>query len=253
MALIFIDLDGTTLDSGKPAIGVVESIKKLKENGHIVSIATGRSPAVLYDKHKELGVDYLVLANGSYVAHQDQIIYEKSFPDDVVKRLMKYSDEHEIDLVFEYIDAYVAYRKETEIVDIFSDIYNIEKPIVDNTFYPDRHVYASLVFDHDKIKDMEEKFPELVFHLSNDYGYDINLKGDLKAHGVKKLIEHLSYPLEETYAIGDSHNDVSMLKAVQHGIAMGNAVKELKDVAEFITTNVNDYGMKNALEHYHLI
>lgn len=253
MALIFIDLDGTTLDSGKPAKGVIESIKKLKENGHIVSIATGRSPAVLYNKHKELGVDYLVLANGSYVAYKEEIIYEKSFSEDIIKRLMKYADDNKIDLVFEYIDAYVAYRKDTEIVDLFSDIFNIEKPIIDRNFYPNKHIYASLVFDHDRISDMESKFPELVFHLSNDYGYDINLKGDLKAHGVKKLIEYLNYPFDETYAIGDNHNDVSMLRAVKYGIAMGNAVKELKEVADFITTNVDDYGIKNALEHYKLI
>ena len=253
MALIFIDLDGTTLDSGIPAKGVIDSIKKLRDNGHIVSIATGRSPAVLYDKHKELGVDYLVLANGSYVSYKDKIIYEKSFPNEVIKRLMKYADEYKIDLVFEYLDAYVAYRKDSEIVDKFSEIFNIEKPIIDHSFYPNKHIYASLVFDHDRISDMENKFPELVFHLSNAYGYDINLKGDLKAHGVKKLIQYLNYSVDETYAIGDSHNDISMLKAVKHGIAMGNAVKELKEIAEFITTNVDDYGIKKALEHYKLI
>lgn len=253
MALIFMDLDGTSLDGGKPAKGVIESIKKLRENNHIVAIATGRSPAVLYDKHKELGIEYLVLANGSYVAHNEKIIYEKSFPNDVVKRLMEYTDKNHMDLVFEYIDAYVAYRKETKIVDFFSEVFNIEKPKVDNKFYPNRHIYAALVFDHDKIKEMEELFPELVFHLSNDYGYDVNLKGDLKAHGVKKLIEHLNYPLEDTYAIGDSHNDITMLKAVKHGIAMGNALDKVKEVAEYVTTEVNNYGIKNALEHYNLI
>ena len=253
MALVFFDLDGTTLDKGKPAKGVIESINALRRNNHIVAIATGRSPVVLYDKHKELGIDYLVLANGSYVAHKDEIIYARSFPKELVKKIMNYVDEMKSDLVLEYEDKYVAYRKDTEVVDKFSEIFNIEKPDLEHEFFPDRPVYAMVVFEHGKIDQMRKDFPELLFNISNAMGYDVNLQGELKAEGVKALIDHLNIPLEETYAIGDGHNDITMIKAVKHGIAMGNASKEVKDVAEYVTTDVNDYGVMNALKHYKLI
>ena len=165
MAIVFFDLDGTALYRGKPAKGVIESINALRKNNHIVAIATGRSPVVLYDKHKELGIDYLVLANGTYVAHKEEVIYAKSFPNHLVEKIMKYVDDKEIDLVLEYEDGYIAYRKETEVVDAFSEIFNIEKPELDHTFYPDRPVYAMVVFEHDRINQMREDFPELLFNI----------------------------------------------------------------------------------------
>ena len=253
MALIFFDLDGTTLHNGKPAKGVIEAINLLKENNHIVAIATGRSPCVLEGKNQELGIDYLVLSNGAYVAHKGEVIYERSFPNELTQKLMNYVDKEKIDLVFEYLDSYTAYRKDTEAVDQFSDIFDIERPKLDHNFYPDKSVYASIVFNHDRIDDLKESFPEFIFNLSNAMGYDINLAGGLKADGVKKLIEHLNFPIEDTYALGDGHNDITMIKAVKHGIAMGNASQEVKDAAEYVTTDVSDYGVKNALKHYKLI
>ncbi|HPJ23286.1 MAG TPA: Cof-type HAD-IIB family hydrolase [Bacillota bacterium] len=253
MALIFMDLDGTALFQGKPVKGVQESIQKLKENGHLVAIATGRSPLLLYEKDKELGIDILVLANGSFVIVDGKVIHEKYIPSDVVKRMMDYSDMHQTDLVVEYIDEYISYRKDSDIADRFSDIFNIEKPRYDGEHYPDRNVFSMLVFNKDDVNDMKTSLPELAFNESNALGYDVNLKGELKAEGVKAVIDYLKYPWEETYAIGDGHNDITMLKAVRHGIAMGNATDEVKAAAEFVTTDVNDYGVANGLKHYGLI
>ena len=52
---------------------------------------------------------------------------------------------------------------------------------------------------------------------------------------------------------GDGSNDISMLKAVGHGIAMGNSVEELKECAEFITKNIGDDGVAYALKEYGFI
>ncbi len=253
MALVFFDLDGTVLDKGQPAKGVIEAIKELKKNHHTVAIATGRSPVLLYDRDKLLDVDYLVLANGAYVSHKGKEIYANYIPNNVVKRLMDYVDEIGADLVIEYLDRYVAYRKTTDIPDKFSDLFDIERPKIDHTFYPEENVFAMVVFETDDVQLMSEKFPELDFNRSNAMGYDVNNKGELKAEGVKALIKELNYPEDEVYALGDGHNDVTMLKAVKHGIAMGNATEELKKVAEYVTTNVNDLGVYNALKHYKLI
>ncbi|MBN2696572.1 MAG: HAD hydrolase family protein, partial [Bacilli bacterium] len=47
MALVFMDLDGTLLDQGRPAKNIKETVKKLMDNGHIAVIATGRAPHLL--------------------------------------------------------------------------------------------------------------------------------------------------------------------------------------------------------------
>ncbi len=253
MALVFIDLDGTALHKGTPAKGVIESIKELKNNNHIVAIATGRSPILLDNNDTKLGIDYVVLANGAYVMEKNRVIYEHYIPNDIVKKTMDLVDDMKVDLVIEYLDGYVAYRKDTDVADRFSDSFEIVRPQLDRTFYPNRNVFSMVVFEQKNIHELIQKLPELDFSRSTDLGYDVNLKGDLKAEGVRALVKYLDYPKEEIYAIGDWHNDISMLKEVKHGIAMGNAVQELKDVAEYITTDVNDYGIRNALKHYKLI
>ena len=67
------------------------------------------------------------------------------------------------------------------------------------------------------------------------------------------LCDYLGIPVEETYAIGDSINDLEMLQFVGHSIAMGNASQSAKDVAEYITTHIHEDGILNALRHYNLI
>ena len=57
----------------------------------------------------------------------------------------------------------------------------------------------------------------------------------------------------DTIAFGDGKNDISMLKSVKTGIAMGNAVDELKEIATFVTENVLDDGIFKALDKLHLI
>jgi len=253
MALICLDLDGTVLHEGKPVKGVIESIELLKKNNHEIAIATGRSPLLLNNYDSLLGVDYLVLANGGHVQVKGNIIFERYIPSEYVKRAMEYSDSENIDLVIEYDDKYVAYRKDTDIPDKFCDIFKIDKPDIDRNYYPNRNVFSMIVFDSDKIDDMRKKLPELQFNSSNKFGYDVNLKGDLKADGIRALVDHLGYEMNDVFAIGDGYNDISMIKAVGHGIAMGNASQELKDKAEYITTDVNNYGLMNALKYYSLI
>ena len=58
---------------------------------------------------------------------------------------------------------------------------------------------------------------------------------------------------EDAYAIGDGYNDITMMKVVGHSIAMGNAVDELKEVADYVTADILDDGLYKAFEHYDLL
>ena len=82
---------------------------------------------------------------------------------------------------------------------------------------------------------------------------DVSLKDWGKADAIEYIIEYLNIPIENTYAFGDGHNDIEMLKKVNVGIAMGNAVGELKEVANYITSNIFDDGIQKAMKTYKLI
>ena len=78
-------------------------------------------------------------------------------------------------------------------------------------------------------------------------------KGTSKATGIKWLCGYLNIALEDTFAMGDSVNDIEMLQSVGCGIAMGNATPPVKEIADYVTTYIMKDGVKNALIHYGLI
>ena len=64
------------------------------------------------------------------------------------------------------------------------------------------------------------------------------------------MYEKLGIEKENTYAFGDGVNDVEMIQLVGHGVAMGNAVEELKEVADEVTLSVDDHGIAAYFDKY---
>ena len=78
-------------------------------------------------------------------------------------------------------------------------------------------------------------------------------KGCSKAQGMELMLQHLGAKREDTFAIGDSTNDVTMFRMAGHAICMGNGMEEAKREAEFVTDTVLNDGIAKALRHYGLI
>ena len=83
------------------------------------------------------------------------------------------------------------------------------------------------------------------------YGYIPKDGG--KNKGIDAIINHFGIKLEETMAFGDGGNDIDMLKHAGIGVAMENARDDVKEIADFITTSVDDDGITNALKHYNVL
>lgn len=82
---------------------------------------------------------------------------------------------------------------------------------------------------------------------------DITARGADKGKGLQAMADYLGLNIEETMAFGDGGNDISIIKKAGVGVAMGNAGDELKQVADYITTHVDEDGVKNALIKYGVI
>ena len=74
-------------------------------------------------------------------------------------------------------------------------------------------------------------------------------KSYTKAGAMKIVLEKLGIPAEQSIAMGDSLNDYDMISAAGIGVAMGNAISEIKDIATMVTTSVDEAGVANALEN----
>ena len=72
-----------------------------------------------------------------------------------------------------------------------------------------------------------------------------------KARGLRQI--HYGITEQEIIAFGDAENDLEMLQYAGIGVAMGNANEELKMIADYVTTDVDDDGIWNACKHFELI
>ena len=75
-------------------------------------------------------------------------------------------------------------------------------------------------------------------------------KGMTKGRALSLICNKLGINIEETVAFGDQELDIPMIEAAGIGIAMGNAIQELKDKAAFITKSNNEAGIAYAIENY---
>jgi hydroxymethylpyrimidine pyrophosphatase-like HAD family hydrolase len=82
---------------------------------------------------------------------------------------------------------------------------------------------------------------------------DITACGADKGKGILAMARHEGFDPSRTIAFGDGGNDISMIRQAGIGIAMGNAIDELKRQADYVTTSVDDDGIRRALRHFQVI
>ena len=234
--VLFFDIDGTLLNSElKIPEGVKRELKRLKEAGHYLFVASGRPLAFISNQIIDAGFNGFVLCNGAHVELNHEIIYENRIPYEKVKDLMKMLESIDCEYDFEtatdcYIDP--AYHNFIEFFKICDIRLKIE---------------ISAKKDHDKIIDyIADKF--YFDHHGTANLFEICALDTSKATGVEKILEHLNIDKDHSYAFGDGLNDLEMIKYVGHGIAMKNAVKELKDVADEVIGHVDENGLEEYLK-----
>ena len=74
-----------------------------------------------------------------------------------------------------------------------------------------------------------------------------------KDRGISETLRHYGLKKEEVLGVGDGPNDAALLQACGYRAAMGNAVEELKKLADFVSTDIDEDGLKNVFVHYGLL
>jgi HAD superfamily hydrolase (TIGR01484 family) len=105
------------------------------------------------------------------------------------------------------------------------------------------------------ISDAEERIimPHLTGCISSRWYpdfIDITAQNVDKGYGLLSIAFHQGIKIEDTMAFGDGGNDIPIIKRAGIGIAMGNANQDLKEIADYITSSVDDNGIYNALKHF---
>lgn len=253
--IVFFDIDGTLLDHDKNLPdSAKEAILELKSNGVFVAIATGRAPFMFENLREELGIDSFVSFNGQYVVFENEPIYKNRLNPDKLEELFSEARKKEHPLVFMNHQTMKSSVMHHQHIEASLGSLKFVHPEMDDRFYENRELYQSLLFCKDGEEEFyKENYPEFHFIRWHPFSVDILPSGGSKAEGITKMIERLGFRLEDVYAFGDGLNDFEMLKSVGTGVAMGNAVPELKEYANLVTRNVDDDGIWHGLKKLELI
>ncbi|MDG5789181.1 Cof-type HAD-IIB family hydrolase [Evansella sp. AB-P1] len=262
--LIALDLDGTLLDNNKNiSLRNRSIISKLRELGHKVCIATGRPYRASKDYYNELLLDSpIVNFNGAFIHHpKDPANFPaKHTPLDIgiAKTIIETCEAFRVEnIMVEIIDEYyLRYRNRG-----FSDAFTLgELPIkYGNLTELIKEDPTSLLIhpeenNHQQLKALlEDAHAEVIEQRSWGDPWNVIevVKAGLnKAIGLKKIAEYYDIPRERIIAFGDEDNDLEMLEYAGNGVAMGNAISELKTVANEETVTNEQDGIAVFLEEY---
>ena len=260
--LIAIDLDGTLLDDKKKISKEnIELINELIESGYEVVIATGRRYWSAKELTKNIDRPLVILANNGNIVREtekDEIIIEKYLNIEDFQTVVergKQKDLHPIIHVDNYENGYDMIVE----LDIKNDSYG-------NYFSPDekryKRVNSYLDIKDEKIlavvylgekKKMEEFYLDINKNYPNKYNVHIveNIRAaealleimnplGCKWQSLQEYARERGIREDEIIAIGDDNNDTPMIKNAGLGIAMKNASKDVKSVADIITEKDNN-------------
>ena len=272
--VVFFDYDGTTVDEvdniATATPKTVESLNKLKENGYLTMLCSGRTHRFLeMDVDKFMGA---ITCNGSHTEVEGEVIRDICIPDELLFKVVNEYFPRDTIIHFDTRDISYYLHQDAEFFMHHCELFHLPQ----RWYAPwkfrqkDNHV-SKLVMNYKdpQVKiDFEEEFKDVFTvakHVRENF-IDITLKGVTKGDAIVELIDKLGIDKKDTYAFGDADNDVEMMEAVgtgiamgRHseavgtGIAMGRHSEAVEKVASMITGTVKEEGITTALEKLGLI
>lgn len=252
--MICFDVDMTLLDHKDYTVpeSAMRALDLLRKNGQKIVIATGRDMDNYYSREYRdiIRPDAIIHQNGTKITVGDKEIFEHHFDRDLLKDILEYCDRegYAIGMTVGDSDYYVHPEIVTQMdINLWGESGRRFHDPKELLSMPVRTL-AVLGAPKDLSK-LEKHYPQLKFPVfSTKSGADVIEKEFSKANGLVRLARYYGEPedLSNTVAFGDSMNDMEVIKSAGTGVAMGNAIPELKAEADFVTDDIGDNGIWNA-------
>lgn len=256
---VFFDIDGTLWDRYMVIPDSTrEAIQILRKNNVYTFICSGRTLAFIQNpKLLELGFDGILAGCGTYVSFKDQEILCETIAPDRTKNVLEIMKRYHMPVVLEGKKYQYVEEKQFEgdpfITMLKKEVGENLLSIVENDMRWEISKFSVALTNKDYKSALDELKDEYDFLVHGDIVAEGVPKGYSKASGIKVICEKLGIANENTYAFGDSVNDLEMLRYVAHGVAMGDGMEEAKQVADYVTTGLHEDGIYNACKYFNLI
>ncbi len=264
--LIVSDFDGTLITSDQQILPAVrESITQYVADGGIFAVCTGRILPSILPRVRSLGLNGLVAAcQGTVIA---DIVSGKMLrcggltPEQTAEICAAIEGVKQSVNIYSGDYFYSDIPSDNQYLKIYENVIGVKSTHVDiplSRFVLEKNIgcqkIASLCLASDRQKLYEYLSEKLAgkydVTCSADVLVEVAPLGDTKGAAVEYLANYYGISLADTVAIGDNLNDLSMIEVAGHGVAVGNAVDELKAHSKFVTVTNNEGAVAQVIKQF---
>ena len=264
--MLVLDIDGTLVGSDKTISEKTrEAIIKAQQRGKIVAIASGRSIAGIRKTASNISLEqyggYVIAYNGTTVVNckTGECIYNQMVPKELVKPVYEAAKRVNAGIV-----VYNDNTKEMISGNGLNEYIKIDAEACNVTINEVSDFVKAINFPFNKylLSGKPEHMAEVEKIMAKEFGDRLNVfRSDPfyvellpryvdKGVAVEKLVKHLDIQREKVICIGDSYNDLPMLRFAGMGVAMGNAQQEVKEMADYVTASNDEDGIVNVIDKF---
>ncbi|MHB1652401.1 MAG: Cof-type HAD-IIB family hydrolase [Desulfitobacteriaceae bacterium] len=260
--LIAMDLDDTLLRNDLTiSPRVVRAIRQARERGIVTTIATGRTPASMRQYAEQLGIDVPVITFHGALIQQvlsGEVLFRRvvasPLAHEIVKGLLKNGVHVQL-----YIRDRVLVQEESKWSEEYGRMSGV---LIEQAELLDVLAQEKLGAEKILLIGEEQDLDLLAPSLQERYGHGVHLTKSKphflemidssvnKGVALEALAKRYGIAQEEVMAMGDSYNDLEMIRYAGLGVAMGNARSEVREVADIVTSTNEEDGVAEAIERY---
>lgn len=247
---MFFDIDGTLAAGGYGNTYIPEStqlaLTKLREAGHFLCIATGRSQAMAVDYMRQLGFENMVSDGGYGVTIGGKLLGITPLDKAKVTAVIRECQAKGMPWGLQVENSHTRFVPDGRFEDFTHDIYMKSRVVegLDPENYPEIYkAYVACYYPEELSLESLKEVPWCRFH--KEYFF---IEPSDKAFGIKKIMDHFGADYKDAIVFGDAMNDLSMFTDDWYKVAMGNAIDALKQKADYVTDDVDADGIYKACE-----
>ena len=259
--LFATDLDGTLLPSGvEVSARNIRAVREMVAAGVIFTLATGRMYRATVAIARALNVDVPIITyNGALIkTTAGEVIHEQCLSSELTLELIEFCREKNWHAQT-YSDDRLRFAEKNHYAEDYMRAVSVDGDAVgwDGLKKFLSHSYKVLLVTDGAaasdaaIKILMTEFGDRIDAVKSNPQYvEITAKGVSKASALRLMASKYNVAIEETLAIGDSGNDLPMLRAAGVSVAMGNASEEVKAACDYVTGLCVDDGFADAVDKF---
>ena len=275
--IVALDLDGTLLDSQKRLTPVCrDALARAADAGVEIVPTTGRFFGMMPEAVRDLPfVRYAITINGAEVfdRREGRAIVREEIPLATAIEIMKMLDRH--DVIYDCYRSdwgWMTASMQERAADYATDehylamVRGFRRPVPELKAHlaetaAEGDVQKIMLFSRRSPEsaalalrpladEVAKAFPEISVTSSTRNNLELNIRSANKGNALRRLAEHLGLTLANCMSFGDGLNDLSMIEAAGVGVAMANAVPEVKNAAKFIAPSNDEDGVAKGIDKW---